>query len=553
MKKVLSVAMASAMVLGMGANAFAIKYNVDSNDTAKWPTNFGFEGKLFVTDKNGDLVTGATTNLNRKNAVDFQPGDVVWMPLYADNQVVYDSAIKDEVVEEPGINNIRLTGTTITVSEKSSGSYKYANGAYVDANGTVNNTIPGVWYPAEGKDIKELQKYVQVTVSTGLPADGKFKYDNKTVTAVANSERYFIGANEYDYNTFCTKLAENKALVSSAYITVNAKGVAGSDAVIGDAFANNQNGTRVPHGLYTGNIDKNWSVNLLEDGQKSTITNFVEKAELYKADEIDYHSYKNNNVDIMPNAVYVRVHLKDSWKTCDVANVKYYVYVANNAGKQTNKVYVEGKYAAAEAKKVDFTWSNDASVASLWKAEENGTAVFDFQDKAFFTVKMYKGECLYLDLDAAYKLATAKDFDGEIDSFYYFDNENSNFFREGELVIVSDNDALNVYNMTEDGAEYVEAEYVKGHAVAHTNQKVNGYVFNTKELGNYVLAEDLEDDEIIEDEDDANVEIEDTDDAEEVEAPAKVNPDTGANDFVGLAVSLAVVSVAAAGALALKK
>ena len=34
---------------------------------------------------------------------------------------------------------------------------------------------------------------------------------------------------------------------------------------------------------------------------------------------------------------------------------------------------------------------------------------------------------------------------------------------------------------------------------------------------------------------------------------AKPNPETGAEDFVGLAVSLAVVSVAAAGALALKK
>ncbi|HIV35891.1 MAG TPA: hypothetical protein H9999_01630, partial [Candidatus Negativibacillus faecipullorum] len=34
---------------------------------------------------------------------------------------------------------------------------------------------------------------------------------------------------------------------------------------------------------------------------------------------------------------------------------------------------------------------------------------------------------------------------------------------------------------------------------------------------------------------------------------SKPNPETGAEDFVGLAVSLAVVSVAAAGALALKK
>ena len=32
MKKVLSVALASAMVLGMGANAFAIQYSTGSND-----------------------------------------------------------------------------------------------------------------------------------------------------------------------------------------------------------------------------------------------------------------------------------------------------------------------------------------------------------------------------------------------------------------------------------------------------------------------------------------------------------------------------------------
>ena len=95
MKKVLSVAMASAMVLGMGANAFAIQYSTNTNDTASWPKNFRFEGELFVTDKDGKLVKEASTRLNDSEAVDFQPGDVIWMPLYADDQIVYDSAIKD--------------------------------------------------------------------------------------------------------------------------------------------------------------------------------------------------------------------------------------------------------------------------------------------------------------------------------------------------------------------------------------------------------------------------------------------------------------------------
>ena len=40
---------------------------------------------------------------------------------------------------------------------------------------------------------------------------------------------------------------------------------------------------------------------------------------------------------------------------------------------------------------------------------------------------------------------------------------------------------------------------------------------------------------------------------EDTTSSDKTNPNTGANDFVGAAVALAVVSVAAAGALAFKK
>ena len=86
MKKVLSVALASAMVLGMGVSSFAITYSTGSNDEADWPKNFQFDGELFVTDKDGDIITDATTELNDSEAVDFEPGDVIWMPLYADNQ-----------------------------------------------------------------------------------------------------------------------------------------------------------------------------------------------------------------------------------------------------------------------------------------------------------------------------------------------------------------------------------------------------------------------------------------------------------------------------------
>ena len=86
MKKVLSVALASAMVLGMGANAFAISYSTGSNQEADWPSNFQFDGELFVTDKDGDIIEESTTELNDSESVDFEPGDVIWMPLYADDQ-----------------------------------------------------------------------------------------------------------------------------------------------------------------------------------------------------------------------------------------------------------------------------------------------------------------------------------------------------------------------------------------------------------------------------------------------------------------------------------
>ena len=64
MKKVLSVALASAMVLGMGANAFAISYSTGTNNEADWPKDFQFDGELFVTNKDGDIIEEATTELN---------------------------------------------------------------------------------------------------------------------------------------------------------------------------------------------------------------------------------------------------------------------------------------------------------------------------------------------------------------------------------------------------------------------------------------------------------------------------------------------------------
>ena len=386
--------------------------------------------------------------------------------------------------------------------------------------------------------------------AANLPA----AYANRTIKA--GSEKYYIGTTGYNAAGFVEALTK-QGNANGAYVTVDLEKIAGTDDSIGNANVENV----VAHGHYTGNIDKNWSINLIE---KSTgVAELIEKAELYKATATDYASYSrynHNAVDIQPNAVYLKITLEDEWKTTTSETLKYYVYVANNKSntQKTNEVWVSGVYENTDVREVSFDWTNDASKPGLWKVKEgNGIAVFDFADKAFFSVKMYEGETMYLDLKTAYDKAIAGEMDAEADSFYKFTGSNANFARTGELIIVSDDSSLVPYQIDEDGNFVaVDAEYVENYAVAHTNKKVNGFVFNTKQLGNYVLStEELGEEEEPAEEPTTEEPVVEEPVVEEpvVEETNKPNPNTGAEDFVGLAVSLAVVSVAAAGALALKK
>ncbi len=553
MKKVLSVAMASAMVLGMGANAFAIQYSTGSNDEAEWPSNFQFDGELFVTDKDGKIVKEASTALNDNEAVDFQPGDVIWMPLYADNQLSYDANWGEATNGVEAITAIELADVQYDVAADTVYQVmKDANGVWVYINSTP------VEYKAEDYknfvlsafDANGMATLTKKGEVTGVTVPSNLTFDGKTRDVVAKSAKFYINGTQYKTEeAFEAALAKNYYTLNDVKVTVNLKAIKGDSEWVGKPSVDKQNGVRA-YGLYTGNIDKNWSINLIE--KDGTVSDLIAKAELYKATATDYASYSKYTDEIMPNAVYLKVTLKKEWKTVSNETLKYYVYVANNNNsKKTNQVWVSGKYAPSY-RTVDFTWTNNANEASLWKAKENGVAVFDFADKAFFTVKMYKDETMYLDLSTAYDKAIAGDMGVDADSFYKFDNTNANFARAGELVIVTNDDTLVPYEIDEDG-NFVEldADYVTNYAIAHTNQKVNGFRFDTKQLGNYVLStEELGAEEVEEPAEEPSEEP-----APEVkpENTGKQNPNTGAEDFVGLAVSLAVVSVAAAGALALKK
>lgn len=572
MKKVLSVALASAMVLGMGANAFAISYNSGSNDKADWPDNFKFDGELFVTNKDGDIVEEASTELNDNESVNFEPGDVIWMPLYADDQLVYDADYKPGSDAIDAVSNVKLADVVYNTSVVKSEEQYYCGQdgkwyTHVETDTSKNVLMTD-------KEKKELEaagfhapknptngwqnweKDVVNSIKSGVPAAGdKIMFDEVKRTVAKNSTRYYINGKQYKTEeAFEEALKNGEYTEEDVYVTVNLEKIDSVDDVVGKPVVEEE-GTKLDYGHYTGNIDKNWSINLIE--ASTGVAELIEKAELYRATATDYASYSKYTDEIMPKAVYLKVTLKKEWKTADDETMKYYVYVAKNNGStsdKTNEVWVSGKYENTDYEYVNFDWTNNANEAKLWKVRkgENGTAVFDFADKAFFTVKMYSEESMYLDLSTAYDKTIAGEMDVEADSFYKFDNENANFSRSGELVIVSDDDSLVPYSIEDGELVKVDAEYVENYAIAHTNTKVNGFVFKTKQLGNYVLATEEIDEEVEEPAKDEKP-AEENKPAEEVKPDTKPNPETGAEDFVGLAVSLAVVSVAAAGALALKK
>lgn len=572
MKKVLSVALASAMVLGMGANAFAISYSTGSNDKADWPDNFKFDGELFVTNKDGDIVEEASTELNDNESVNFEPGDVIWMPLYADDQLVYDADYKPGSDAIDAVSNVKLADVVYNTSVVKSEEQYYCGQDGKWYTHVENDTSKNVLMT--DKEKKELEaagfhapknptngwqnweKDVVNSIKSGVPAAGdKIMFDEVKRTVAKNSTRYYINGKQYKTEeAFEEALKNGEYTEKDVYVTVNLEKIDSVDDVVGKPVVEEE-GTKLDYGHYTGNIDKNWSINLIE--ASTGVAELIEKAELYRATATDYASYSKYTDEIMPKAVYLKVTLKKEWKTADDETMKYYVYVAKNNGStsdKTNEVWVSGKYENTDFEWVNFDWTNNANEAKLWKVRkgENGTAVFDFADKAFFTVNMYSEESMYLDLSTAYDKTIAGEMDVEADSFYKFDNENANFSRTGELVIVSDDDSLVPYSIEDGELVKVDAEYVENYAIAHTNTKVNGFVFKTKQLGNYVLATEEIDEEVEEPAKDEKP-AEENKPAEEVKPDTKPNPETGAEDFVGLAVSLAVVSVAAAGALALKK
>ena len=106
---------------------------------------------------------------------------------------------------------------------------------------------------------------------------------------------------------------------------------------------------------------------------------------------------------------------------------------------------------------------------------------------------MQENESVYLELDTTYdKQLSQSLFEQtgmEADRFYRFDTGEQEFLRTGELFLQAE-EGQTLYQIEDGSFSQLEAEYVQdGMYVGKDGKKMSGFVVQTKELGEYVIAE----------------------------------------------------------------
>ena len=276
---------------------------------------------------------------------------------------------------------------------------------------------------------------------------------------------------------------------------------------------------------YSGKVDKDWKI-------KFSAREFVENASFHKAKAEDTHLSKD--------ALYIKVEMDEQLDSVDAETLSYGVYIAESGtANKTERVTVKAEFANHDGGEVSFNFVNFVSEPSVWevKEERSGNATFDFAGEAFFDVNMYEGEKVLLDLNRDYirSIAIANE-DADLE-FYNFRSSHDEFVRKGTLSLYGKEDSY-VYEIIDGKLYDVDFDY---------NEEEETLEIVTDELGHYVVSDiELDSKEV-------KPSKPSTENNNSSSNTDKDNPDTGAADFVGSAAALAVTSVAAAGALALKR
>ena len=280
----------------------------------------------------------------------------------------------------------------------------------------------------------------------------------------------------------------------------------------------------------------NWTV-------KINNADYVDGASLYNLDSTTKAGKALKALGNQENQLMVKVVLEDDFDHFE-EEVEFYFYMYDgkysDESPRVHVAYDFADYATKTLTEDDLDWVltvDGATTYTYKKGEKAAYATIDFDGNAYGEFKMYPGEKYTLSSTIKYNKDLSKEYDTDVEVVEFRLKNVDNI----DLVFESAKDNKQVVAVVDGELVPVEATYVEDHKFA-SGDKVDGYLVENAEYTAYALI-------------DADVEIE-VEAEEEVEAPVeadKANPETGAADFVGAAVAMAVVSVAAAGALALKK
>lgn len=303
------------------------------------------------------------------------------------------------------------------------------------------------------------------------------------------------------------------------------------------------------HVPYTGSIDKNWKINFID--KSKTI---IESTDFYRAESKDS--------GLVKGALYIKAQTADSYNSLTDLEFNFGVYVSERYSQnKTEQIQIEGVFANPKADNlVDFDWENNVYEKAVWEVAEDqdGTATFNFNDDAYFTVRMFGGDKVMLDFDRTYDKAIADRYIEDL-YFYNFRGELDEFSATGTLTIPVEQEMF-MYQIVNGALKATDAVY---------SEENEAMELKTRTLGNYVLTPTKLDISAEVETETPSTDVDNNGGSTSQPAPGygensetndylsggsdKVNPETGADDLVGLMASLAVLSLVGGVALSRKR
>lgn len=303
------------------------------------------------------------------------------------------------------------------------------------------------------------------------------------------------------------------------------------------------------HVPYTGSIDKNWKINFID--KSKTI---IESTDFYRAESKDS--------GLVKGALYIKAQTADNYNSLTDLEFNFGVYVSERYSQnKTEQIQIEGLFANPKADNlVDFDWENNVYEKAVWEVAEDqdGTATFNFNDDAYFTVRMFGGDKVMLDFDRTYDKAIADRYIEDL-YFYNFRGELDEFSATGTLTIPVEQEMF-MYQIVNGALKATDAVY---------SEENEAMELKTRTLGNYVLTPTKLDISAEVETETPSTDVDNNGGSTSQPAPGygensetndylsggsdKVNPETGADDLVGLMASLAVLSLVGGVALTRKR